>query len=252
MFLAIRMKPEIKIFQNPEELAIAVANDWREGAQQAVRSGNKFSIVLCGGSTPAMLYRCLSSEEFWRSIPWNSVHLFWGDERCVPPEDMESNFRMVQELLIDHISIPAQNINRIKGEADPVTEAIQYGKKIQDHFGLGVKGVPCFDWVILGLGVDGHTASIFPHVNSSYRDLGLCAVTVHPESGQKRITMTPKIFNNALRVTFLVTGKKKASIVRDIMGEGSNVENYPAKQVNPVRGTLQWWLDPEAARLLKS
>ena len=245
------MKPEIRVFQNREKLAIAVAKDWKEGAQQATRSGNKFSVALCGGSTPTVGYRWLAGEEFRQSIPWSSVHLFWGDERCVPPEDMESNFRMAQELLIDHVSIPEKNINRIKGEADPITEAVQYGEKMRGHFGSGEKGIPSFDWVILGLGLDGHTASIFPHANSSYRDLGLCAVTAHPESGQKRITMTPKIFNQALRVTFLVTGKEKASIVKDIIGEDVCAENYPAKQVSPVGGILQWWVDEEAYSALR-
>lgn len=240
------MNNEIKIFGSAEESAIALAD---ELAGQINRSeqDSPFTIALSGGSTPKMLFQALAARHR-DSVDWRKVRLFWVDERCVPPDDPESNYGMTRDALLERIDIPAASVHRIRGEEDPDSEAVRYSEVIERSIPWKNER-PFFDVVLLGLGEDGHTASIFPGSEYLFSAAETCVVAVNPYTGQKRITITGMIINNAGTVIFLVSGKKKAEIVEKIMYGGGKAE-YPAENVKPVDGKIIWYLDDEAASLI--
>jgi len=212
--------------------------------EEHIKNNPSFHIALSGGSTPKEIFDYMAENA--RDTDWSKVHLYWGDERCVPPTDAESNYKMTVDHLLSKIDIPEENIHRILGEDKPESEAVRYGKVLDTHLPQ-VNGVPQLDLVILGMGDDGHTASIFPHQIALWDSDANCEVAVHPESGQRRITITGKIINNAKTVAFLVTGKTKAEKVKCIIDKEKGHENYPASLVAPLSGNLIWFLDTEAA-----
>jgi 6-phosphogluconolactonase len=205
-------------------------------------------VALSGGSTPQLLFSLLG-EKYARNVAWHNVHLFWGDERCVPPDDQESNYGVANEKFIAKSDIPLSNVHRIRGEDPPEIEALRYSVEIE-AFTVKRNGKPSFDLMVLGIGEDGHTASIFPGHTILFASEKICEVAVHPETRQKRITLTGKVINNSAALVFLVTGKKKAGIVRDIIEDQTAAINFPASYVNPVDGELSWYLDEEASSLL--
>ena len=207
-----------------------------------------FHMAVSGGSTPKNIFEYLAAQ-YESSVPWNKIKFFWGDERCVPPEDSESNFKMADDFLLSKLKIPAANIFRIKGENDPQEEADRYGALIQNLLKME-NGFPRFDLIMLGLGEDGHTASIFPNQKELLESDKICAVAVHPESGQKRITITGKVINNAENVVFIVTGKSKTNAAGDILNQNWAYKNYPASYINPTEGGLFWLLDQDTAEKL--
>ncbi len=202
-------------------------------------------IALSGGSTPKIVFDELATN-FQEDIDWSNVHLYWGDERCVPPEDDDSNYKMTVTHLISKIDIPEENIHRIKGENNPEYEAKRYAELLDERLPKA-GGIPQFDLVILGMGDDGHTASIFPHEIELWNSEKYCEVAVHPDSGQKRITLTGGIINNADTVVFLVTGSNKTEKFNEIKNQMGNYKSYPASLVNPESGRLLWFLDEAAA-----
>jgi 6-phosphogluconolactonase len=235
----------VKIFPTPYDLAMNFASEMVRMINEAAKEKKPFTIALSGGSTPELLFRLLA-EKFGETVPWQYVHFFWGDERCVSPTDGESNFGMTSRTLLSKITIPEQNIHRIAGDADPAAEAMRYGEEIS-RFTSNRNGIPCFNLVILGLGEDGHTASIFPGHLDLLDSEKNCAVASHPVTGQKRITITGMVINNADNVTFLVTGEKKALIVEKLFKKNPVSLNYPAAYAVPIFGLLSWFLDKEAA-----
>ena len=238
----------IKIFPSPYELAERFAEEMVGMIKESANKKKIFTVALSGGSTPELLFTILS-ENFARSVSWKNVHIFWGDERCVPSDNAESNFGMAWRKFLSKIEIPSLNIHRIHGEDDPEKEASRYSEEISLHTGKR-DGMPLFDLVLLGLGEDGHTASIFPgHPELFYSDK-ICEVTIHPVTKQKRISLTGKVINNAEAVTFLVTGKKKEKIVKNIFKKDPSASNYPASYIVPVYGRLDWFIDKEAGKLL--
>ena len=194
-----------------------------------------------------MLFDSLAKQPFNEDINWSKVHFWWCDERCVPPDDSESNFGMTNELLLKRISIPAENIHRMKGEVEPSKEAVRYAMDIEKLLCGGKNCMPEFDWVWLGLGSDGHTASLFPGKNLLFIYSNIVGVAKHPESGQKRISLTKAVLNNAKKITFHITGKNKAKILSDILLSHPISKNYPAAEIKPVSGTIDWVIDKEAA-----
>jgi 6-phosphogluconolactonase len=232
---------EIKIY----DTKALVASSFAAYLEKWLRENEQAHIALSGGSTPKILFEELTNPGKY-DIDWEKVHLYWGDERCVPPTDEQSNFKMTLDYLLSHIQIPEGNVHRIKGEEDPETEALRYGSLL-DRFLPEAQGVPIFDMVILGMGEDGHTASIFPHEIDLWHSDRNCEVATHPDSGQRRITITGKVINHSRVVTFLVTGKGKADKISDILGQKGNYKQYPAALVEPVKGSLIWFLDGEAA-----
>ena len=245
------MTAEIKIFPEPDKLAEAVALELQKASKQADEAGRRINLVLAGGGTPRAVYQVLTRPEFKNSVFWNCIHFFWGDERCVPPDHEDSNYRMARESLLGPLKIPQENIHRIRGENDPESEAARYAQEIKNNLEPLSGETLRFDWILLGLGTDGHTVSLFPGVQPIEDPSGLCAVAIQPQSGQKRITLTNRVLNHARRITFIVTGKGKGQVVPDILNESPKSKNYPAAQVHPLQGTLEWFLDEEAAEKLK-
>jgi 6-phosphogluconolactonase len=232
----------IKIFKNTEELSFEFCNELIKISSQK----GKCFIALSGGSTPKIIFQTLS-ERFKDKIQWYKIHLFWSDERCVSPDDSESNYGMAKQYLLDFISIPEENIRRIKGEDEPEQEAVRYSEEIKNIVD-SKKGLPSFDLVMLGIGEDGHTASIFPDQMHLLNSQNICEVAVHPISGQKRITMTGSTINNSDEVIFLITGRSKADILKKILEDQNKI--YPAAGIKPINGELKYFIDEEASSLL--
>jgi len=232
---------EIKTFKNPEATARAFADYLCEKQLQV----NRLNIALSGGSTPKILFEVLI-QKYSNKIEWSKFHFYWGDERCVPPTSGESNYGMTYEYLLQHLDIPEENIHRVLGENSPSEEAIRYGNLITENL-PSINGLPQFDLIMLGLGEDGHTASIFPHQMELITSKEVCSVAEHPTSGQKRITLTGSVINNAKEVCFLVTGEPKAQKVNEILNITGACERYPAAYIKPTHGELIWLLDKAAA-----
>jgi len=197
--------------------------------------------------TPKRIFEYISSSD-QGVVNWNRIRFFWCDERCVSPDDDESNFHMARLYLFKNLDIPAHHIFRIFGEADPPSEAIRYSRIISRNVPIK-RNLPEFDLILLGLGEDGHTASLFPGNTGLFYSENLCEVAIHPQTGQKRITLTGTVINNARNVVFLVTGPEKAKIVADLPDD-NETRRFPASLVHPGNGTLTWLLDADAARLL--
>lgn len=241
------MDKSVKIFPSPYEMAEKFAEEMVQMINDSAKNSKPFSVALSGGSTPELLFSVLG-DHFSRSANWESVHFFWGDERCVPPDHPESNYGMTKRKLISKIEIPVLNIHRIRGEDDPQKEALRYSEEISLNTRKR-KEVPLFDLVLLGLGEDGHTASIFPGHLDLFDSDKVCEVAFHPVTLLKRITITGKVINNADNVIFLVTGKNKETIVEKILKNNQSAQNYPASYVVPAYGRLSWYLDQEAGKL---
>ncbi len=232
---------ELKIYDSKE----AVATHFSEYLKAFVEARPEVHIALSGGSTPKIVFDVLASE-YKSYIDWSKIYFYWGDERCVPPNDDESNYKMTVDHLLSKIDMPKGNIFRIKGENTPTQEAVSYGALLEKELPLS-KGVPQFDLVLLGMGDDGHTASIFSHNIHLWNSASHCEVAEHPVSGQKRITITGKLINNAQSVVFLVTGTGKSQKVREIIQKEGSFETYPAALVHPTSEKLIWFLDKDAA-----
>ena len=237
--------PRILIFESLDEMALK-ALQWlteKTAAQDTV------SVALSGGNTPQALFEWIVKLDKG-TVDWNKLLVFWGDERCVPPEHTDSNFRSAQKSILIPLDIPEEHIFRMQGEAEPEKEAARYSQLLAEHLTM-VGGFPQFDLILLGLGEDGHTASIFPGNNSLFATTQFCTVAKHPQSGQHRITLTGSVINHASEVVFLVTGTPKAGIVSQIAETPERV-HYPAAKVSPVSGKLTLFLDKGAASGLKT
>jgi len=232
----------LNVFRNKEELAVAFCDEILKLSGQQ----EKFNVSLSGGSTPKIIFQTLA-KNYKDKINWNKINLFWGDERCVPPDDDESNFGMTKNYLLDFINIPEKNIHRIKGEDDPETEAKRFANEVKKYVKLK-NGLPFFDLVMLGLGEDGHIASIFPDQINLLQSEKICEVATHPLTGQKRITLTGRVINNAQVITFLVTGEKKKEILKKVLIDKN--KTLPAEFIQPVSGKLKFYIDEAVAGLL--
>lgn len=251
LFAAGRMigrRSGIRIFPDLEALSHAAAAEFASIAGEAVERRGRFSVALAGGSTPRMLYTRLASEPLKRDIPWTSVHVFWGDERCVPPELETSNYRMAYDALLQGVPVPSGNIHRIRGELEPEKGASLYEAELRDFF-AGV-ALPGFDLVLLGLGRDGHTASLFPADPVLEVQDRLVTPSYPAEIKTRRVTLTLPVINSAETVLFLVSGKEKADIVAKVLSEPFLPRGLPAQRVRP-NGSLQWFVDEAAAGKLE-
>lgn len=237
-------KRKIEIFDSTEELIQDVAANFTKASEEATRMNKNYNIALSGGNTPKQLFKYLG--KIGKEMDWAHVHFFWGDERCVPNDDVESNYGQAKTFLFDKIIIPEQNIHRIIGENEPEEEAKRYANEINRWIKTSKDNYPVFDWIILGLGEDGHTASIFPGQENIIQSKEICAVAEHPQSGQKRITLTLPVIDRAKKITFLVTGSNKAQVVAEIMNNKPESKNYPAAMVQTERITIEWYLDKES------
>lgn len=243
------MKRKIIIFENAALAARAVADLILEKSTAKKQQSQTLNIAVSGGSTPRYLFNLLAQEEYRYSISWENVRLFWVDERCVEPTDPESNFGMTYDALLQYAFIPAENIFRMKGEDIPENEAQRYINLLRKEL-PAKNSFPVFDLILLGMGDDGHTASIFPGNTELFDSEKAVEVTTHPVSGQKRITLSGSTINSANRVLFLITGKSKADILRQIINNEETASKYPASYVQGKSGVVQFYLDKEAAELL--
>ena len=238
----------IEILPDPDALALRAADLFALAAQEAAAARGRFAVALSGGETPRALFKLLARQQFAQKIPWRRVQLYWGDERCVPPEDAASNYGAARDTFIKHVPIPEGNVHRMRGEDEPAAAALAYEKELR---ALAAEerpksDIPVFDLVLLGLGGDGHTASLFPHTSALDVEERWCVPNEAPD-GSARLTVTYPVLNAARRVWFLVSGAKKAGMVAEVL-EGLRVPDaVPAQGVSPTPGTLTWLLDEAAA-----
>jgi len=236
---------EIFIYKNIDELA--------EGFSEILlhdvnKSNDIFKLALSGGSTPKAVFDYLA-ENYKSKIDWEKINFFWGDERCVPPDHPDSNYLTAYKHLFSKIKIPEENIFRIKGEENPEVESKRYSEVILKNVSL-VNSIPSFDLIMLGLGEDGHTASIFPDRLDLFQSNNICEVVIHPATKQQRITLTGKVINNAKKIVFLVAGESKRKVVGKVLNKKECFKTIPASFINPTHGELIWLLDKEASRFL--
>lgn len=232
------MNTFIHTSKTPEDLAEAFAQQLVTWVNET--EGDSFHLALSGGRTPSLLFSLLA-EKYSHSFIWQKIHFWWGDERMVSQEDPESNYGVVDKLLFTKIEPTPNHIHRIRGEAEPNQEAIRYGSEIKSLV-PEKNGWPVFDLIMLGLGDDGHTASIFPNQMELLESDKITGIALHPVSGQQRITLTGKVLNNAKKVAFLVTGESKATIFNDIIHQNENAAGYPTSHIHPVND-LYWFVD---------
>lgn len=231
------------------ELSRKAANEFIRLANQSVKANDRFIVALSGGSTPKNFYSLLATPEF-TEIPWPKIYFFWSDERCVPPDHPESNYRMVRETLLSKIKVPEQNVHRMKGEDRPELAAMTYQRTIQEFFRLAEGEFPRFDLILLGLGADGHTASLFPGSPALRETQRLVAAVVTDFPPPNRLTLTLPVINNAAHIIFLVAGSDKASALRDTVRAKNDAIDVPARLIQLREGNLIWLVDQSAARLL--
>jgi 6-phosphogluconolactonase len=209
-----------------------------------------FNLALSGGSTPKVVFDFLALD-YKTKIEWNKIRFFWGDERCVPPDHPDSNYLMTYKHLFSKIVIPEKNVFRIKGENETELETLRYSEVILKNV-PSVNDIPSFDLIMLGLGEDGHTASIFPDSINLINSKRICEVSQHPVFSQKRITLSGTVINNSKKVVFLITGKNKNKIIDIIVNRKEGFEKLPASHINPVKGELIWLLDKESGEGLST
>ena len=218
-----------------------------EQAHEALRARGRFSVALAGGNTPKRAYELLAEEPCRSSIDWRRVHVFWGDERCVPPDDARSNYGMARAALLERVPIPAVNVNRIRGELPPVDAASEYETGLARFFGSQAVQ---FDLVVLGLGTNGHTASLFPGTPVLHERVRRAAEVYVAELDTWRVTLTEPVLNAAALVAFLVSGADKSDVLRQVIFGPREPERLPAQLIQPAAGETRWLVDRAAASCL--
>jgi len=239
----------LMIVDDAAALADAAAGAIVDAAVAAVAAQQRFTVALAGGATPRATYMRLAGPPFAEAVPWDRTWVFFGDERCVPPDHAESNYRMASETLLSKVGIPAEHVYRMRGEADdPETAATEYARTLASAFETKRGGLPRFDLVLLGLGLDGHVASLFPG-SPAAREIFRTVVAVHAAAARipQRLTLTFPAINAAARVIFLVSGAEKAKTLKAALSDGGLL---PAGIARPADGTLTWIVDRPAASLL--
>lgn len=242
------MKSIIRIFQDLEELSRAAAELFIEQAATSIAERNQFLAALNGGSTPNRLFQLLATE-YREKVEWTKVHVFWGDERCVPLDEPGSSYGQARDILLSHVPIPDTNIHRIKGELDPASASEDYSRVLKD-FATPPLDWPRFDLVYLGMGEDGHTASLFPGSPLEIYEPVIPVTAQYQDRPANRVTLTAVVFNTAHMIAFMATGEKKAQTLAEVLGDRYNPELYPAQRIRPDDGRLVWLVDESAASRL--
>jgi 6-phosphogluconolactonase len=237
--------PNAFIFDTPEQVARAAAERFVDYSIASIREHGSFAVALAGGSTPRRAYELLGENEFKSRVDWSRVYLFFGDERMVPPSSPESNYHMVNEALLTRITIPTANVHRIIGETTPAASAVSYEAELRSFF--GAVEWPLFDLVLLGMGADGHTASLFPGSAALKEETKWVVTTRQPQTGQDRISLTLPAINHAAAVLFLVTGKEKAHCLAKVFSAPKPQQPLPGQLINPETSLTTWLLDKLAA-----
>ncbi|HWP49575.1 MAG TPA: 6-phosphogluconolactonase [Candidatus Limnocylindrales bacterium] len=247
------MKPKIQIVTDAEALYRAAATEFMRRAREAVEAKGSFTVVLSGGSTPKGFYSLLVDDATFRNqIPWDRIYFFWGDERPVPPDHIESNYRMANEVMLSKVPVPPTHIHRIRGEnPDAGKAAEEYEQVLRDFFQLSAEQLPRFDLVFLGLGSDAHTASLFPCTRALQEQKRLVVSNWVGKLYTNRVTLTVPVLNRAACVIFLVSGDEKALPLKAVLEGRYEPQQLPAQLIRPDPGELLWLVDHAAARLLQ-
>jgi 6-phosphogluconolactonase len=238
------MRPDLAVLPSAAALADAAAGRFVAAAGDAIAARGQFIVALSGGSTPRDTYRQLATEALVSRVMWSRVQVLWGDERCVPPDHVESNYRMARETLLDRVPLPAANVHRIHGEDDPATAAGDYEATLRAL--LPTPGAR-IDLVLLGLGEDGHTASLFPGSAAVHEHTRWVMAARAPAASKWRITLTLAVINAAAEVLFLVSGGAKAGILRRVLEGPRRPQELPAQAIAPSSGRVRWCVDAAAA-----
>ena len=241
---------EILVGADAEEAARIAAGQFTALARNIAGEGKPVHIALSGGSSPRPLFELLATEPFRQLVPWDAIHVFWGDERNVPPGDANSNYSMARELLLSHVSVPATHIHRIPTGDGTAIEAADLYQRTLLEFLPRQNGWPRLDYLLLGLGANGHTASLFPHRPTLHEQHRLVVADHVDEVNSWRVTLTAPVLNNAAQITFLVTGEDKAAAVQQVLEGPRDPEATPAQLIAPASGSLTWIFDEAAASLL--
>jgi 6-phosphogluconolactonase len=236
---------DVQIFDDAESVARDAAEEFVRLSLEAVEECGAFSVALSGGTTPRRVYELLASDEYGGRVDWQKVHVFFGDERTVPPDHAESNYRMAREALLSRVNIPAENVHRIEGLGDAAANASDYESVMRGFFGDAEW--PRFDLIFLGMGDDGHTASLFPRTSALEEARAWVAANWVEKLGAWRITLTAPAINAARRVVFLVTGASKAGRLAEVLNGAHDPPRLPSQMIRPRDGALTWFVDRAAA-----
>jgi 6-phosphogluconolactonase len=239
----------VRVFDDAEAVARAAAETFARLAREAVEERGAFSVALSGGTTPRRVYELLASDDYKERVSWSKVHVFFGDERAVPPDHSESNYRMASEALLSRVNIPPENVHRIEGLGDAAANASDYESIMRGFFGDAEW--PRFDLVLLGMGDDGHTASLFPGTSALEESRAWVAPNWVEKLQAWRITLTAPAINAARHVIFLVTGTAKAERLHEVLNGTHDPSRLPSQNIAPRDGTLEWYVDRAAAAKLK-
>lgn len=235
------MNPEIKVLPDAAEIAYQAAERIVDAAARAAAEGRRFSVALAGGSTPKALYELLATKAYQPRIDWANVEVFFGDERTVPPDHKDSNYRMAREALLSKVPLPGDNVYRMAGERDPQAAAKEYGEMLKEKFGDGG-----MDVVLLGMGDDGHTASLFPDTEALAETKHRCVANFVPKLNAWRLTLTAPFINKARDVILLVAGASKATRLAEVLEGPPDPTRLPVQLIRPTGGRLIWLVDPPA------
>ncbi len=244
------MASTVLVCKTQEEVFKAAADFFCEKVPVSPKAGPSFSIALSGGSTPRGLFRLLTEDPYRSQCHWPVCTIFWGDERCVPPDHSDSNFRMAKENLLDHVPIDPRHVFRMEGEREPEDAALRYEQVLSEQLHIGKNDLPQFDLILLGMGPDAHTASLFPGTTALQETKRTVVANWVEKLQTFRITLTPPVLNAAKNVVFLVCGQDKAQAVQSVLEGPRAPERYPSQLVNPLSGGLTWIMDQSAASLL--
>jgi 6-phosphogluconolactonase len=243
----------IRVFPDVDSLSVASARDFVRCAGEAIAARGRFTVALSGGSTPKRLYQLLAAEPYRSQVVWGRVEIFWGDERCVPPDHPESNYRMAREAMLDHLPIPAEHIHRMEAErSDRDAAARDYEAVLARLFGVSAGGQPpALDLALMGMGPDGHTASLFPHTKALEETSRWVVANHVPQLNTNRLTLTRPILNRAREALFLVAGADKAERLTEVLAGPADPNRLPSQSIQPD-GQLLWFVDRAAAARLPS
>lgn len=237
---------DIRVLPDLITLSTAAARLFTDSASDAIRVRGRFLVALSGGSTPTMLYRLLVRAP----IDWTRVHVFWGDERLVPPENLESSYGQAREALLLHVPIPTENVHRVSSEMEPAAAAMDYARVLKEFAATSLEW-PRFDLILLGMGEDGHTASLFPGSPVEVTEPVVAVTAQYQGRPARRVSLTPLVFNAARQVVFLVTGANKALTLNEVFNDYNSLEQYPVRRIQPADGQVTWLVDEAAGSALK-
>jgi 6-phosphogluconolactonase len=242
----------VQIVDDPESLALAAAQLLVQSCREAIAARGRFTVALSGGSTPRRLYQHLAQAPLKNAVDWQHVEFFWGDERAVPPDHPESNYRMAREGMLQPLAIAAQQIHRMPAERTEIDlAAVDYQAEIARVFNVAADGPPpSLDLVLLGMGPDGHTASLFPHTAALHETSRWVVANYVPKFATHRMTMTAPMINNAAHVAFLVAGEDKGAVLAEVLTGPIDTDRLPSQMIQPTNGRLTWLVDRASAKLL--